>query len=387
MAGKGVDDTISNDECFETNNSGARGKQNKGRKKKQKGNDSAGEKLVTSAEVHVDADLSSMDTRGLLMTLISQTQQNFDIMGRRMESLENNLEKKLTDKMNKAIDRRINTETNKFKKEIDKNVSDLRKEFDNEIEDITEKVNRVTNQIEQLDGVSVARPEKEDIKLNIVVRKLPETSRENLNNKVNSLIKDGLKLRDIEVKSVERKKSYHEGKPGLVIAQMQSLGDKKKILASKSSLKHSRVYKDVYIHSDQTKEERMMSANLRSLVSAYKAGDSNIRVMGSRIVRNDQEGNSNGAESYRRPEAYDNRNSNRDTAEYQTNCWSERSRARNSSRDRNRDIEANRGENHERRDEREYHRRSDHNESRDYQRRDRTGRRDNYQGRRPTSQY
>ena len=78
---------------------------------------------------------------------------------------------------------------------------------------------------------------------------------------------------------------------------MQSLDDKKKILASKSSLKHSRVYKDVYMHSDQTKEERMMSSNLRSLVSAYKAGDSNIRVMGSRIVRNDQEGNSNGAES------------------------------------------------------------------------------------------
>ena len=182
LAGKSDDDTISNDECIETNNSGASGKQNKGRKKKQKGNDSAGEKLVTSAEVHVDADLSSMDTRELLMTLISQTQQNFDIMGRRMESLETNLEKKLTDKMNKAIDRRINTETNKFKKEIDKNVSDLRKEIDNEIEDITEKVNRVTHQIEQLDGVRVARPEKEDIKLNIVVRKLPETSRKKLNN-------------------------------------------------------------------------------------------------------------------------------------------------------------------------------------------------------------
>ena len=60
-----------------------------------------------------------------------------------------------------------------------------------------------------------------------------------------------------------------------------------------ATLRHSRVYKDIYVHTDQTKEERVMSANLRSLVSAYKAWDNNIRVKGSRIVKDDQEGNSN----------------------------------------------------------------------------------------------
>ena len=83
---------------------------------------------------------------------------------------------------------------------------------------------------------------------------------------MNSLIKDGLKLRGIEVKSAERKKSYHEGKPDVVVAEMHSLDNKKKILASKAIPKHPRSYKEVYIHCDQSKEERMMSTNLRSLV-------------------------------------------------------------------------------------------------------------------------
>ena len=65
---------------------------------------------------------------------------------------------------------------------------------------------------------------------------------------MNTLIKDGLKLRDVEVKAAERKKSYNEDIPGVVIAKLQSVEDKRKILASKSGLRHSRVYKDIYIY-------------------------------------------------------------------------------------------------------------------------------------------
>ena len=46
----------------ETNNSGANDKRNKDRKQKQEVKESAGETILTSPEVHVDADLSSMDT-------------------------------------------------------------------------------------------------------------------------------------------------------------------------------------------------------------------------------------------------------------------------------------------------------------------------------------
>ena len=40
----------------------------------------------------------------------------------------------------------------------------------------------------------------------------------------------------------------------------------------------------MYIHGDQSRKNILCSANLRSLVNAYKSGYSNIRVKGSRIM-------------------------------------------------------------------------------------------------------
>ena len=64
-------------------------------------------------------------------------------------------------------------------------------------------------------------------KMSIVLRKLPESTNEDLNNKVNLLIKDGLKIRDINVRSAERKQSFNEYIPGVVVATLGSLDDKK----------------------------------------------------------------------------------------------------------------------------------------------------------------
>ena len=113
-----------------------------------------------------------------------------------------------------------------------------------------------------------------------------------------------------------------------------------------------------------------MSANLRTLVSANKAGDNNIRVKGSRTVKDDQEGNSNHPERYRLTEADESRNHDRDTAEYQRNHqYERRNDNRSSPRERSRDSQSDRRADHECRDRREYGSSSGHSGSRDYQRR------------------
>ena len=91
-------------------------------------------------------------------------------------------------------------------------------------------------------------------------------------------------MRDIEVHSVKRKQSFNESTPGVVIAKLKSVEDKKRVMARKASLKDNRRFQNIYIHNDQTREERLMSANFRSLLNAYKNGDNNIRVRGARIV-------------------------------------------------------------------------------------------------------
>ena len=127
-----------------------------------------------------------------------------------------------------------------MKREIDNKVSDLRKEFEADLDDISEKLSQVTDQINS-SGASHSRDSNEK-KFNIVVRKLPVTVNENLDNKINALIKDGLKIRDIVVKSAERKQSYNESVPGVVVATLSSLNDKKRLIVAKASLKDNRQY-------------------------------------------------------------------------------------------------------------------------------------------------
>lgn len=107
--------------------------------------------------------------------------------------------------------------------------------------------------------------------------------------------------------------------------------DKRKILTSKTTLRTTRRYRDVFIHSDQTKEERLMSANLRSLINAYKAGDSNIHLRGSKIVT------SNTGPSRESSVRYNRQNGDRNTSESAITTEGDYERV-NSRQDNDRDV-------------------------------------------------
>ena len=65
-----------------------------------------------------------------------------------------------------------------------------------------------------------------------------------------------------------------------MIATLGNLDDKERVMSAKTRLRQSRRDRDVYIHGDQSRKDRLYSANLRSLVNAYNSGDSDIRVKG-----------------------------------------------------------------------------------------------------------
>ena len=106
--------------------------------------------------------------------------------------------------------------------------------------DSTERVSEISARMERSQPSRATNDENNGRNLNIVIRRLPETHNENLRNKLSSLIKDGLKLRDKEVAAAERKTLYSESLPGVVIATLSSMEDKKNVLSKKSSLKSSR---------------------------------------------------------------------------------------------------------------------------------------------------
>ena len=70
---------------------------------------------------------------------------------------------------------------------------------------------------------SLQRPETvSNRSLNIAIRDLPESDGENINNKVNAVIKDGLHMRNVSVKSAVRKASINQTKPDVVIASFKT---------------------------------------------------------------------------------------------------------------------------------------------------------------------
>ena len=122
---------------------------------------------------------------------------------------------------------------------------------------------------------------------NLHIRNLPQSRSENIDSKVNGLIRDGLKLGNIKVGSAERK-APHEGsdKPGVVVATLKTTEDKKSVMMAKNKLKNNRQYSTVYINHDQTKNERLLADNFRAILSAVKNGDTNLSLRGARVVRN-----------------------------------------------------------------------------------------------------
>ena len=79
--------------------------------------------------------------------------------------------------------------------------------------------------------------------------------------------------------------SKSDSKPGDVIATFTSIEYKDKVMKAKNNLKNL-VYKKLFIHNDQPKEERLLNSSLRVIVEAVNHGNANLSVRGNRVVRN-----------------------------------------------------------------------------------------------------
>ena len=76
----------------------------------------------------------------------------------------------------------------------------------------------------------------------------------------------------------------------MVIASFRSTEDKKKVMSEKSYLKENRHFQNVYIQHDESREQRLMSNNFRTMLNALSNNDTDWSLRGSRIVRGSQNG-------------------------------------------------------------------------------------------------
>ena len=217
---------------------------------------------LMESESNLDKDGSSDGVSNItltsLMTAIQDINRNIE---RKFSEMENSLEKKLSDSMLKVCEAKI---------------GQVKKEFRAEITKITDRL--VT--VESRDSNSQCNGHSEPCKLNFIVRNMAERSGENVKNRVNGMIKDGMRISDVSVVSAERKQSRNR-KPGVIVATCQSERDVGKVLKSKRDLKNNRQYEQVYVEPDVPLQQRIQNSNLRNIVSVI--GEDKLEMRGTRV--------------------------------------------------------------------------------------------------------
>ena len=93
---------------------------------------SARKVIATEAEVHVDSDPT---VKQLIAKLSADMHMLYSSLNERMDKFESCLEQKISNKVAQLLDKRVNTELNRIKKEVDANLDSFIEIFRGEISD------------------------------------------------------------------------------------------------------------------------------------------------------------------------------------------------------------------------------------------------------------
>lgn len=233
--------------------------------------------IVTEADVHVNSDPS---LKQMIAKLSSDMHMQYTSLSERIDKLEAGLEQRISQKVAQLLDKRVNTELGRIRTDIDKRLETFKSGI---LKDMSDKVAAGHDTCKQ----------HADISLNVAIRGLDESVGENVDSRVNTLIKDGLSIRNVTVQLAERKKSENSSKPGIVVASFKDREDKELVMSAKSKLKHSRQFSHVFINNDQTREQRLMSTNFRQIVNVLNEQGNDIHIRGNRIVGSNSQRNNN----------------------------------------------------------------------------------------------
>ena len=192
----------------------------------------------------------------------------------RIYHLESNIEKGLIEKVSDHVLKKVRGEIDSVKSDFGKKLTDMENKVDGLSKSYAEAA--ISSHTEAQDR-------------NVIIRNLSEDSREVsdskvLKNKVIALIRDGLKLKDVFVENVVRKKGYG-GKEGVVIATIQNIDQKKELLKAKRKLKEITKYADVFIENNMSFSERRNEANLRTLLKVVNSDKHDFTISRGRIVK------------------------------------------------------------------------------------------------------
>ncbi|CAG2186873.1 unnamed protein product [Mytilus edulis] len=180
-------------------------------------------------------------------------------------------------------ERTCQSKKNRIKGEVEQVRSELKIELDT-MKEKYEQLDKSYSEIVK-NGLS-KKEEKDTSKVFIaVVKNLPCDKNENshdtaLRSRIETMVKDGLKLQNINIKSVERKSSYNEARPGIVVIEFGDLNSKQSVMKVKRVLRETVKYRSVYIENHIPYEKRLIDRNNYNLLKAVGKEEEFVSVSG-----------------------------------------------------------------------------------------------------------
>ena len=192
-----------------------------------------------------------------------QMDRLFDRLSSRLTTLTTGMEERLRVSITTAM-------KDIMKVEIDRSMDTLRQEFKEETKSLGEKMDKKMASIEQNAATYAEAVKAEPNEEVIVVKNLiyAEAEKENVQitqNKVESLLKDGLGISDARIKSVERFKTKSK-RPGIVVVKCMDKRERDRILEKKTSLKDKEQFKKVWLEAWSPVEQRAIEASFHTML-------------------------------------------------------------------------------------------------------------------------
>jgi hypothetical protein len=233
-----------------------------------------------------------------------------DAVYKKIDAVEKNVNQRIKDteqRLSNNMDRRFNKEITLLKKLVEDKTSDIYAELNENADDAKQSIEDIQTTLAGLQPNNVS-----DISLNIVIRNVSETRSENVIEKVNNIISEGMKS-SVKVTKAERKGSTENNNAGprVIVATLANKNDKSTVMKKKSLLRNIKKFEKVYIHNDQTKE-RIQVNNLKKIIDSVKHGNTdNLELRGSRVILKKHDTDSRNDTDSRRNNQRDNRRDQR----------------------------------------------------------------------------
>ena len=162
-------------------------------------------------------------------------------------------------------------------------LSTLKEELGDEMDELNRRMKNLEEKVGSNRKEDEGCSQSDKLKRGIIVKQLEEMENENINDRVNSLIYNGLKLDNIKVESATRKPTKSDTKPDIIGAVCKSMKDKESIMQRKRDLKRSRRYENLYIEHHTLPDQRRLNNNLRTIVNTI--GSDRLWLKGSRELQ------------------------------------------------------------------------------------------------------